>query len=555
MSGMSYGVDFGTSTSLVGVSTSFDPEVVPLGTIDPWLPSVVGLDGQTWRDGEQAVLLPEPQLVRSVKRAITRNVETVEVFDGDSVVEVNADDVIRRILRMIKTTASNNFLDLDQEGAVRLGCPAMWTGAQRQRLLTLAQEAGLPVGDSTLIDEPVAAGVAWVNSMVRANNAVEGKVLVFDMGGGTLDVAVLDVEGRPGFDPAISVQSAVGVDEAGDALDEAIAADLIVKYRAEGLEVEGHQHERALRSEIRRKAHDVKIELGTDLETLVVVSDAPVDVPVVEYTRGELNLAFHEQLGRAMRTVEHALRAAVVSQVRNANTDVSKRPSAVIKLTLDDLLPQIDYVLLAGGMSRVPAVREHFATFVPADRIYFGGRGDPALAIVQGLSEDASYERLNLHRPGFDFVLEWEDESTGEAQSVVVYEAYSPLYTFHQVIQTDLVRYAWAPRENQDVVLPKTGVATLRARSVAGLNIDFRVKSAKGVESAVEFKFGGYAHSSVITFEPNGSVFIRDGQQFETRMKINQWPSIRGKGHEAVTAEELPRVEPKARPVSIDRGD
>ena len=554
MSGTNYGVDFGTSTSLVGVSTLFDPEIVPLGTVDPWLPSVIGLLGNDWCEGEEALLLPEQHIVRSVKRAITQNVETIDIFDGAKTVRVNADGVIRRILQMIKSAATENFLHLDEEGTVRLGCPAMWTGAQRQRLLRLAQEAGLPVGDSTLIDEPIAAGVAWANQMSRSNQSAEGKVLVFDMGGGTLDVAVLDVEVRPGRPPAISVQSAVGVDEAGDALDRNIEEDLIAKFLERGVDIDAHEEAAELRSIVRRKARDVKLELGDAHETLVVIPEAPIDLPVVEYTRFELEQAFRGQLERAMQVVERALKTAVVSQVRNATTAVSKRPSAIAALSLDDLLPQIDYVILAGGMSRVPAVREHLAKYVSADRIYSGANGDPELTIVQGLSEDASYERLNLHRPGFDFVLEWFDDAIGENRSIVIYQAYTPLYDFQQVMTTDMVKYVWRP-DRMGGDLPKRGTATLRARSVAGMDIDFRMTKQGGNEDpvAVAFDFGGYAKDSVITFEPNGNVFIRDAGQRETKMRISQWPSIRGKGYEAVTAHELPRIEIPAPPVSIDR--
>lgn len=546
-----HGVDFGTSTSLVGESTTFAPRIIPLGSIDPWLPSVFGRDGTDSFAGERADLLPEQQTVRSIKRAISRGQHVVTINDGVQDVELQADDVIRSVLSMIRISAAEQGLDLSDEGAVRLGCPAMWTGPQRHRLLRLAQDAGLPVGDSTLIDEPIAAGVAWVNEMVRSNRSVVGKVLVFDMGGGTLDVAVLDVEARPGFQPAISVQSAVGRDEAGDGLDEAITRDLIIKYRDAGFDLPPGLEGVRLSRVILQKARQAKIELSDLFETSIVIEALYGDLPPLEYSRAELDLALAPQLARAMSVVEHAMRAAVVSQVHSATNAETKRPSAIRRLELSAQLEQLDYVLLVGGMAKVPAVRSHLEKFVQRDRIYIGGAGEPGLAIVQGLAEDAAYERLNLHRPGFDFVLEWVDEG-GKVQVITVYPAYTPLYSSEQVFSTDSTKYSWRPAD-AEVVLPRRGTATLRARSVSGTNIDFKVKSTAGVEREVTFQFGAYGHNAVIQFEPNGEIFVRDAAQYQGRMRIKQWPSIRGRGHEAVTAEELPRREEPARPVSRDR--
>ena len=110
--------------------------------------------------------------------------------------------------------------------------------SRRKRLLDLARSAGLPVDDHTLIDEPIAAGVAWVNNRIaRSGQGVRGQLLVFDMGGGTLDVAVLDVHADLGEDPEISVLSSWGIDEAGDALDEALADELERQLGRHGIDM------------------------------------------------------------------------------------------------------------------------------------------------------------------------------------------------------------------------------------------------------------------------------------------------------------------------------
>ena len=220
----SVGVDFGTTTSLLAEgAANRQPLVLPLGRTTRYLPSVFGLDDQNrMLFGDDATGLAPARVRRSVKQCITRNEDEIWLEDGSL---LSADDGIRGILAAIAVNARVGGADLSPE-TTRLGCPAMWTGGQRQRLLDLASQAGLPVTDHTLIDEPVAAGVAWVQRQRSLNRDVAGKLLVFDMGGGTLDVALLDVVSEMGHDPEISVLSSWGIDEAGDSLDDAIAAEL-----------------------------------------------------------------------------------------------------------------------------------------------------------------------------------------------------------------------------------------------------------------------------------------------------------------------------------------
>ena len=114
----------------------------------------------------------------------------------------------------------------------------------------------------------------------------------------------------------------------------------------------------------------------------------------------------------------------------------------------------------------------------------------------------------------------------------------------------DSVAHYWRPGSTP---FPRRGTAVLRARSVAGLEIDFRVVSMAGIKKEVTFVFGDFGQHAVVKFEPNGRLFIRDAGQYEQTMDIRQWPSIRGRGHETVTAFEAPRAETPAPPVSRDR--
>ena len=503
-----------------------------MGTVDPWIPSVLGVDEDEWVVGEDALLLPQSQILRSVKRAITEDKADLPIHNGTHRVSVDADQAIKAILSNVVRTAGDNFIDLGEEDTVRLGCPAMWTGDQRLRLLRLANQAGLAVGDSTLIDEPIAAGIAWINHMLRDGQAVKGKVLVFDMGGGTLDVAVLDVAAVPGREPSISVQSSVGIAEAGDSLDEKLVEILEQKYTDAGLVLNSRAQGVELRSWLKPSAARAKVELGHELDVPVVVRVPGFDLPVVSLGREELEDAFRPQLDRAMDTVWWALRAALMSQVASRTQALSLTPSEARAKPTADLAAGIDYVLLAGGMAKVPAVLRSLSQHFDGDRIYIGAGGDPSEAIVTGLGERGDYERLNLHRPGFDFILSWIHPDTGVTKERLVYRAHTPLYSAQSVLETNSTRYLWRPQPND---LPDMGKGELRVQSLTGQRIGFRFEDQDGDSLPVWFGRGDF----VVTLEPNGRVFFRDSFGREKAMRVAQWPVIRGVGFEAIRMESL----------------
>ena len=168
-----------------------------MGRATSWLPSVALADGVRILVGEDADEAG-PAQIRSIKRAITERREAITVVGPDGPREVKADTVIAEILRELVRRARGAGVALDGGREVRLGCPAMWDGAQRRRMVAIAEAAGLSMGRSALVDEPVAAGLAWLSYRYLAHGErPNGTLLVFDMGGGTLDVAVLAVAGGP----------------------------------------------------------------------------------------------------------------------------------------------------------------------------------------------------------------------------------------------------------------------------------------------------------------------------------------------------------------------
>jgi Hsp70 protein len=522
------GVDFGTSTCFVFKSSPNAPtDAVSIGkNHQAWMPSIAGFRDDELLVGEAADGLGW-HVVRSIKSYITKNKDTVNVPAHNPEYTLSADGLIEAMLHEVATRASDggDGVDLGTQGTVRMGCPAIWTGQQRKRLLTAAKQAGIAVGDSTLVDEPIAAGVAWiVERTMRLGERVDGRLLVFDMGGGTLDLAVLRVNGGGGAVPEIQVQSATGLDEAGDTLDMRIAKDFRDSLIADGTDVDSLPQQESLVGALLRAAREAKVELSGSLDVAVPLLYDGAKLPALKYSRERLNDAFAGQLDKAEQLVWASVRAA-----RTTNL-LGFKPSEVRAVPPVDLAADIKYVLLAGGMSQVPAVRERLYRMFPQADVFDNAGVGPQEMVAAGLSETMGYERLNLHRPGFDFILEWQGPS-GEACAETIYPAYTPFYDYRRAVSEDTIDYRWRST-NQ---LPSRGFGRLRVVSIHEGAIDITVDNE--CIHALRVDFG---HRDVtLSLSTNGTISIFDGQGRHQLIRVEKWPVLRSRDHATLLASNV----------------
>jgi molecular chaperone DnaK len=501
------GVDFGTATTLVARGTGPGASmVVPLGLSTSWLPSVARLDGADVVVGEDAEAASPEQVIRSVKRAITQRRETVVVGGAD---DVDADRVITAVLRAVVERSAQAGLTLNRRGAqVRLGCPAMWDGAQRRRLLTLADAAGLPITDGSLVDEPVAAGLAWLSHrFLGFGERPTGRLLVVDMGGGTLDIAVLTVHGGPV--PEVTVEASLGLATAGDMLDAAMARDLADVMVDHGIDPERHPQPELAWALLERAARETKVRLSTVTEHPVVLPRILGYPNVIRYLREDLEEAFASQLDGAENLTVAALRAARGARGLDA---VSLRG-----VSRADLAADVDYVLLVGGMSRIPAVAARFAGFLPRARHYADAGVVPEEAVVAGLA-GAGHERISLNRPGFDLVVDWDRGR----RRVPVYEAYTPLFEPWQLYSgySDL-RYE---RRLAAPDVPTSGEGVLRAVAVGGVAVPLTLDGRAQPGIPVRFSPAGI----VVQVSGDGRLVLADGEEQATTVRVERWPAPNG---------------------------
>lgn len=528
------GLDFGTTTTLVASPDG----LVVLGEATVWMSSLVGYDDEgTLVAGiaEEAELAG--RTVRSIKRHITAGQDRARVELPDGPRDVSADELMVAVLREAARRAAARGRDLAQAEAVRVGCPAMWDGQQRRRLLGVAEQAGIRVGLADLIDEPVAAGIAWLDRR-RPDTSVPLRIVVFDMGGGTLDVAVLDVRGVSARD--VSVLAALGNTVAGDALDAAIADDIADML---GIDVDRLPHPGRARLRLADVAREAKLALTVDTEFDVSLP-ARLFGPRAEvtYTRERLEAAFKPLLDRAEETIVAALRTArLTEQQAGSPLDIRRAP-------LESLLAGIDAVVLSGGMARVPYVARRLRALFPertrievavppaAGATQYGPTLGPECAVAVGLARAGEYGRVNMYRPALDIWLEWDD------QSRLVYQAYTPVVAPWQTFVggADL-RYV---RSGLDLELPRTGTGRLRVIPYTGE----RVRATLGGRSLDGFPVALSEQRFEFSLYPNGRLRMVDGAgEFEGQ--LDDWHIMLGADH----AQRLARlVEPRMPEIPVE---
>ncbi len=359
------GFDFGTTTTMV----AYGDRVLQM-------PSMVGYD----LAGNRLFGIAEERMdhsLRSIKRAITYGHETVQVRRGT--IEP-ADPLMVGLLDQAIRQAENEGFPIRKRGAVRLGCPAMWPAGQRDRLVAIAQKAGLPVTRDSLVDEPVAAGIAWLSGdSVRRPSSF--RLLVFDMGGGTLDVAVMDVRDRR----EVTVLSAVGHGVAGDNLDARLVNRLVDKLD-EKISPFANPN---INRELRRAARTLKEGLSDEDEPKYFFKFGPhLGNNEIWFSRNELEKLFEPLMDQALNVVSQALQRAG-----------------------DGSAASIDVVILAGGMTHVPYLRNRLRrmfgptveltyAYPPADAGLFGWSPEDAIAV--GLAQADRFGHINLLRPAID---------------------------------------------------------------------------------------------------------------------------------------------------------
>lgn len=315
------GIDLGTTTSEIAYIRNGKPEIIKNG-YSSITPSVVGLDKNleilVGQSAKNQLVSAKERTVAEVKRKMGTSDAVLMAGKKFTPVEISA--IILRELKKI----GEDFLQEEITGAV-ITVPANFNDAQRQATKEAGEKAGLVV--ERIINEPTAAALAFGID----NMETEGKILVYDLGGGTFDVTVLEM-----IDGALDVMASRGINQLGGKdFDEAIVNEIVHNFKNE-YEIELSKDLKAM-ARIKDEAEKAKIMLSS-------ANSVVVNLPYIAFKDGE-TISFEMELTR--KRYEELI-AGYVKQ----SMDTVKEALDAAKVNAGD----IDVVIAVGGSSRTPLV-------------------------------------------------------------------------------------------------------------------------------------------------------------------------------------------------------
>ena len=320
--GKAVGIDLGTTNSVVAVLEGGEPTVIANAEGNRTTPSIVAFKSEEVLVGElakrQAITNPD-NTVRSIKRHIGSNWK--QNFEGK---DYTPQEISARILQKLKRDAES-YLGDDVTDAV-ITVPAYFNDAERQATKEAGQIAGLNV--LRIINEPTAASLSY-----GLENNEDQKILVFDLGGGTFDVSILEIS-----EGVFEVKSTSGDSKlGGDDWDQRVMDWLIDKFKSStGIDL---SNDKMAIQRVQEGAEKAKIELSSTSET-------------------EINLPF---ITANDAGPQHLLEKLSRSEFEKITADLVERTKEPVEKALSDAgmkFSDIDHVILVGGSTRMPSVQE-----------------------------------------------------------------------------------------------------------------------------------------------------------------------------------------------------
>ncbi len=316
------GIDLGTTNSVIAVLEGGEPTIIPNAEGQRTTPSVVAFKDDEVLVGEvakrQAITNPD-RTIRSVKR----HMGTDEKYDIDGKL-YTPQEISARILMKMKRDAEAFLGDKVAEAVITV--PAYFNDAQRQATKEAGQIAGLEV--LRIINEPTASSLAY-----GLDKQHDHTILVFDLGGGTFDVSILEI-GEGVFEvKSTSGNTRLG----GDDWDNAVMDWLVAEFKNEsGVDL---SNDRMALQRLKEAAEKAKIELSTVAETeinlpfITATAEGPLHLQK-KLTRSEFQKMTDSLLEKCKGPFQQAIKDAAVN------------------------VADIDDVVMVGGSTRMPAVQE-----------------------------------------------------------------------------------------------------------------------------------------------------------------------------------------------------
>ncbi|MHA1903822.1 MAG: molecular chaperone DnaK [Candidatus Thorarchaeota archaeon] len=331
------GIDLGTTNSGIAYMEGGTPTIIPNAEGKRLTPSVVGITAQgEIMVGElakrQAVSMPE-RTVRSIKRKMGQDY-TVKI--GDT--EYSPQEISAMILTKLKKDAEAFLGEKITQALITV--PAYFNDSQRQATKDAGKIAGLEV--LRIVNEPTASALAY-----GLDKGEEVKILVYDLGGGTFDVSVLDIG-----EEVYEVLSTSGNTQlGGDDWDQRVIDWIVDKFNKDtGMDI---TKDLSAMQRIRDAAEQAKIELSTVMQTNINLPYVTADASGPKHINMDLTRAQFEK-------ITDDLVQSTIGPIRQALSDAKLEPE------------QMDKILLVGGATRMPMIQNII-------RAMFGKEGDKSI--------------------------------------------------------------------------------------------------------------------------------------------------------------------------------
>ncbi len=328
------GIDFGTTNSVIAVFDGGEPCIIPNARGDRVTPSAVSFT----RDGE--ILVGAPARNQCIINHERTSTSIKRKFGSDYLLHIDGreytpEDIAAIIIRQLKHDAQA-FLDQPVTSAV-ITVPAYFNDMQRKCVKAAGEAAGLEV--LRIINEPTAAALAY-----GLPRSADGRILIFDLGGGTFDVSLLDVTGTVYEVVATRGNNRLG----GDDFDARLADHIMDEFQhAHGIDL---RQDRMALQKVREVAEAVKKELSAASVTNINVPFISADKDGPRHLEMDVTREQFEDL--IYDFVED-----IADIVRACLADASAAPE------------HIDAVVLVGGSTRIPLVQRTLAQIFGADKI------------------------------------------------------------------------------------------------------------------------------------------------------------------------------------------
>lgn len=392
------GIDLGTSNSAIAVYIKGKAEIIPIDG-DKMCPSVVSVakDGEmiVGRSARRRMMLDPENTVSSIKREMGTPTTVKFPRLGDK--EYTPVDISAEILSKLVSSASEAE-GIDLRGTpfhVVICIPANFTDNQKNATIEAAKLANLQVVE--LLEEPVAAAIAYGMEKER-----DQTILVYDLGGGTFDVSILNIDSSQGGNSKLEVLAKEGIQKlGGDDFDYKIMEIVSAKLQEiSGLDIFDLKKDQGIKSsslreaqqKLKEAAENAKCELSESLTTQIelpnLIKDESGTIHSIdlEITREQFNEAIRPLIIQSKEAVEKALESA--------------------KLTIEE----ISRIILIGGSTRVPLVKEMLKEIFNKDPYT---DKDPDTAVARGAAILAAWRGVPTDQLAESEEVREEDKPEG----------------------------------------------------------------------------------------------------------------------------------------------